>query len=92
MPRLATEPGRSIVAPAGVTLYRVGTIKQLPAGTGRRSARVYVSVDGGMSDNPRPALYGAEYEAFLPARPRPTATRWSHDRREALRAGRCARA
>jgi diaminopimelate decarboxylase len=68
MPRLATEPGRSIVAPAGVTLYRVGTIKRLPAGTVGATPRIYVSVDGGMSDNPRPALYGAEYEAFLPAR------------------------
>jgi diaminopimelate decarboxylase len=61
-PRLTTEPGRSIVGPAGVTLYRVGTIKTIPG------LRTYVSVDGGLSDNPRPALYGAAYEAFLPAR------------------------
>ncbi len=58
--RISGEPGRSIVAAAGVTLYRVGTIKELPG------IRTYVSVDGGMSDNPRPALYGAGYEAFLP--------------------------
>ena len=59
-PRLMVEPGRSIVAPAALTLYRVGTIKMIPAiGT-------YVAVDGGMSDNPRPVLYGAGYEAFLP--------------------------
>jgi len=61
-PRLMVEPGRSIVAAAAITLYRVGTIKQIP-GIG-----TYVAVDGGMSDNPRPVLYGAGYEAFLPAR------------------------
>lgn len=68
--RLLVEPGRSIAGPAGVTLYRVGTIKPAPGG------RVFVAVDGGMSDNPRPATYGARYEAFLPARaasPRPVA-------------------
>ncbi len=67
-PRLMTEPGRSIVAPAGLTLYRVGTIKEIPG------VRTYVAVDGGMSDNLRPVTYGARYEAFLPARataPRP---------------------
>ena len=58
--RVVVEPGRSIVATAGVTLYTVGTIKQLPG------IRTYVSVDGGMSDNPRPVLYGSGYEAFLP--------------------------
>ncbi len=72
LPRLATEPGRSIVGPAGVTLYRVGTIKQLPAQAGAvdasGAAPTYVSVDGGISDNPRPALYGARYEAFVPER------------------------
>jgi diaminopimelate decarboxylase len=68
--RLSAEPGRSIVATAGITLYTVGTVKHLPG------IRTYVSVDGGMSDNPRPVLYGSGYEAFLPratgaARPRP---------------------
>jgi diaminopimelate decarboxylase len=58
--KLSAEPGRSIVASAGVTLYRVGTIKDLP------EIRTYVSVDGGMSDNPRPVMYDAKYEAFLP--------------------------
>src|SRR5205814_6712479 len=58
--RITAEPGRSIVADAGITLYRVGTIKVLP------DVRTYVSVDGGMSDNPRPVLYGSGYEAFLP--------------------------
>jgi len=62
MPRLTVEAGRSIVAPAGVTLYRVGAIKSVPG------VRTYVAVDGGMSDNPRPATYAARYEAFLPAR------------------------
>ncbi len=54
------EPGRSIVAAAAVTCYTVGTIKAIPG------TRTYVSVDGGMSDNPRPLLYGSGYEAFLP--------------------------
>lgn len=58
--RVTAEPGRSIVAAAGLTLYTVGTIKDLPG------IRRYVAVDGGMSDNPRPVLYGSGYEAFLP--------------------------
>jgi len=58
--RVTAEPGRSIVAAAGVTLYTVGTVKDVPG------HRTYVSVDGGMSDNPRPVLYGSGYEAFLP--------------------------
>ena len=57
--RVLAEPGRSIVAQAAVTLYTVGTIKDIP------DVRTYVSVDGGMSDNPRPVLYGSGYEAFL---------------------------
>jgi diaminopimelate decarboxylase len=61
--RLTAEPGRAIVARAAVTLYRVGTIKEL-SGIG-----TYVAVDGGMSDNPRPVLYGSGYEAFLPRAP-----------------------
>jgi diaminopimelate decarboxylase len=61
-PRLVVEPGRSIVAQCAVTLYRVGTVKEIP-GIG-----TYVAVDGGMSDNPRPVLYGAGYEAYLPSR------------------------
>ncbi len=51
------EPGRSLVGNAGVTLYTVGTVKEVPG------VRTYVAVDGGMSDNPRPMLYGARYEA-----------------------------
>ncbi|MSO79274.1 MAG: diaminopimelate decarboxylase [Acidimicrobiia bacterium] len=61
-PRLVVEPGRSIAAPCAVTVYRVGTVKEIP-GVG-----TYVAVDGGMSDNPRPVLYGAGYEAYVPAR------------------------
>ena len=59
---IMVEPGRSIAAVAGLTVYRVGTVKPIPGG------RTYVAVDGGMSDNPRPVLYGAGYEAYLPAR------------------------
>jgi len=59
VPRVAVEPGRAIVGSAGVTLYEVGTVKEIPG------VRTYVSVDGGMSDNIRPALYGARYEAFV---------------------------
>jgi diaminopimelate decarboxylase len=58
--RIVAEPGRSIVAGAAVTLYTVGTVKRID------SIRTYVAVDGGMSDNPRPVLYGSGYEAFLP--------------------------
>lgn len=58
--RIFAEPGRAIVAGAAVTLYTVGTIKELPG------IRTYVAVDGGMSDNPRPSLYGSDYETFLP--------------------------
>jgi diaminopimelate decarboxylase len=62
LPRLTVEPGRSIAAPAGLTLYTVGTIKPIP------DVCTYVAVDGGMSDNLRPVTYGAAYEAFLPGR------------------------
>jgi diaminopimelate decarboxylase len=59
LPELVIEPGRSIAGPAGVTLYTVGAIKQTAGGV------TYAAVDGGMSDNPRPALYGARYEAVV---------------------------
>jgi len=67
VPEIAVEPGRYIVGPAGVTLYRVGTIKPvaLEGDDGATATRTYVSVDGGMSDNARPALYGADYTARL---------------------------
>jgi len=70
--KVTAEPGRAVVAAAAITLYRVGTIKHLPG------IRTYVAVDGGMSDNPRPILYGSGYEAFDPARvlaPRPDCVR-----------------
>jgi diaminopimelate decarboxylase len=57
---IGVEPGRAIAASAGMTCYRIGTIKEL------EGIRTYVAVDGGMSDNPRPVLYGSGYEAFLP--------------------------
>ena len=59
VPILSVEPGRSIVGNAGVTLYTVGAIKEIP------NIRKYVSVDGGMSDNIRPALYSANYESLI---------------------------
>ena len=59
LPRILVEPGRSIVGPAGTTLYSVGSAKDIPG------VRKYVAVDGGMTDNPRPALYQARYEAVL---------------------------
>jgi diaminopimelate decarboxylase len=60
--KVFVEPGRSIVATAGITVYEVGTVKVIDG------IRTYVSVDGGMSDNPRPMMYGSAYEAFDPAR------------------------
>ncbi|QEO13448.1 diaminopimelate decarboxylase [Agromyces intestinalis] len=65
VPKLAFEPGRWIVGPAGVTLYTVGTVKPVPIEGGERR---YVSVDGGMSDNARTALYGAAYTARVASR------------------------
>ena len=59
LPRLVLEPGRSLIGRAGLTLYRVGVVKQASEAT------TYVAVDGGMSDNPRPQLYGARYTAVL---------------------------
>lgn len=63
LPRFVFEPGRSVIAPSGTTLYRVGTTKtvQVTAASGEVAPRCYVSVDGGMGDNLRPAIYGAEY-------------------------------
>ena len=59
LPKLIIEPGRSIVGRAGVAVYTVGVIKDIP------TVRTYVSLDGGMGDNIRPALYGSEYEAVV---------------------------
>jgi diaminopimelate decarboxylase len=59
LPQLVLEPGRSLVGRAGLTLYRVGTVKRASETT------TYVAIDGGMSDNPRPQLYGARYTALL---------------------------
>lgn len=59
LPKLVVEPGRSIVGEAGTTLYTIGTVKEIPG------VRTYVSVDGGMGDNIRPALYQAEYDSVV---------------------------
>jgi diaminopimelate decarboxylase len=59
MPRVVLEPGRSLVGRAGFTLYRVGVVKRASEAT------TYVAIDGGMSDNPRPQLYGARFSALL---------------------------
>lgn len=68
LPRLLCEPGRSLVATAGLTLYQVGSRKEIPG------VRTYVAVDGGMSDNPRPITYQSRYTACLPQRCRDAAT------------------
>ncbi len=69
VPKLAFEPGRVIAGPAGVTLYSVGTTKDVQVSDqGAGATRKYVSVDGGMSDNIRPALYEAEYLATIASR------------------------
>ena len=65
-PAVSIEPGRAIVGPSGLALYRVGTVKAVEVGGGM--SRRYISVDGGMSDNIRPALYAAEYSATLASR------------------------
>jgi diaminopimelate decarboxylase len=63
VPQILVEPGRSLVGNAGLTIYTIGTVKEIPG------VRTYVSVDGGMSDNMRPMLYGARYEAAIADRP-----------------------
>lgn len=69
VPVLCFEPGRVISGPAGVTIYNVGTIKDVQVSSeDSRESRKYVSIDGGMSDNPRPSLYGADYSATLASR------------------------
>ena len=59
MPKILIEPGRSIIGEAGITIYRIGTIKEIPG------IKTYLLIDGGMTDNPRPILYDARYEAVL---------------------------
>ena len=66
MPALSIEPGRAIVGPAMCTVYEVGTVKEVGLDAGAR--RTYVSVDGGMSDNIRTALYDADYSCTLASR------------------------
>ncbi len=76
--RILAEPGRAIVAQAGVTLYTVGVVKPV-------TQRTYMAVDGGMSDNPRPVLYGSGYEAFDVDRPARRAAPEGAARGQALR-------
>ena len=59
MPEIWIEPGRAIVGEAGMTLYTIGSIKEIP------NVRKYVAIDGGMTDNLRPALYQAKYDAVV---------------------------
>ncbi len=59
LPEIWIEPGRSIIGEAGTTLYEIGSIKDIP------NLRKYISIDGGMMDNPRPALYQAKYDAYM---------------------------
>lgn len=66
IPEIWVEPGRSIVGDAGTTLYTIGSVKEIPG------VRKYVAVDGGMTDNPRPALYESRYEAVLANRAKET--------------------
>ena len=63
LPRLMCEPGRSIVSTAGITIYKIGAFKEIPG------IRTYLSVDGGMSDNPRPITYQSNYSACLVSNP-----------------------
>ena len=90
LPRFSIEPGRAIVGPAGLTLYTVGTVKPVRIDDG--SIRTYVSIDGGMSDNIRPALYGAQYHAEIVGRVVQRADRPRARRRQALRERRHRRA
>ena len=77
LPKMFIEPGRSIAAPAGITLYTVGARKEIP------NIRTYISVDGGMADNPRYILYGSEYDAVV-------ANKAGYDRTEKVTiAGKC---
>lgn len=76
-PRVIVEPGRAIVGPAGITLYTIGSSKEVPG------IRQYIAVDGGMTDNPRPALYGSKYLAMI-------ANKANHDATELVSiAGKC---
>jgi len=77
LPSLVLEPGRTITGPAGLTVYTVGSVKKIP------EVNTYVAVDGGMTDNPRYALYNAYYEPIVPERPNAPVTQ------KVIIAGRC---
>ena len=82
-PRLVVEPGRAIAGPGTITLYEVGTVKDVDVSA--TAHRRYVSVDGGMSDNIRTALYGADYDVRLVSRVSDAPATLARDRRKALR-------
>lgn len=77
LPSLVLEPGRSITGPAGLTVYTIGSVKKIP------DVNTYVAVDGGMTDNPRHALYDASYQTIVPERPNAPAVQ------KVIIAGRC---
>jgi len=74
LPKVLCEPGRSVVGPAAVTAYTLGGKKWIPPSEDLPEGRLYVTIDGGMSDNPRPITYGARYTALLANRPEAEAT------------------
>ncbi len=74
LPKVLCEPGRSVIGPAAVTAYTLGGQKRIPPGDGLPEGRLYITIDGGMSDNPRPITYGARYTALLANRPEAEAT------------------
>ena len=82
VPRLSVEPGRALIGPAGITVYEVGTVK--PVRLDAHLTRTYVSVDGGMSDNIRTALYDADYTVVLASRGFDGCAGAHPDRRKAL--------
>ncbi len=74
LPKLLCEPGRSLIGPAAVTAYTLGGQKGIPASDDLPEGRTYITIDGGMSDNPRPITYQARYTALLANRPEAEAT------------------
>lgn len=76
LPKVLCEPGRSVIGPAAVTAYTLGGQKRIPPSDDLPQGRTYITIDGGMSDNPRPITYQARYTALLANRPEAEATQW----------------
>lgn len=74
LPKVLCEPGRSVIGPAAVTAYTLGGQKRIPPSDDLPQGRTYITIDGGMSDNPRPITYQARYTALLANRPEAEAT------------------